>query len=70
METTAEDVTEVTDWSNDFNGISICYDDRVVRIKTDRYLLDFLGRPGNGALELSAYMGFAGAIPCDNLYGL
>ena len=41
---------------NSYHGISIQYDDRIVRVRTDRYLFDFLSRPGNDSLELADYI--------------
>lgn len=46
----------MSDWNNEFHGISIKYNKQLVQIKTEHYLLDFLGGKGNGALELSAYI--------------
>ena len=41
---------------NSYHGISIQYDDRIVRVRTDRYLLDYLSRPGNDSLELADHI--------------
>ena len=39
-----------------FHGISIQYNNRIVRINTDRNLLDFLDQKGNGSLELADHI--------------
>ncbi len=39
-----------------FHGISIQYNNRIVRIRTDRQLLDFLDLKGNGSLELADHI--------------
>lgn len=44
------------DWNSNFHGISIRYKKQLVQIKTDKYLLDFLGEKGNGSLKLSEYI--------------
>lgn len=46
----------MSDWNNEFNGISIRYRKQMVQIKTDKFLLDFLSKKGNGSLELSEYI--------------
>ena len=41
---------------NSYHGISIQYDDRIVRVRTDRHLFDYLGQPGNDSLELADHI--------------
>ena len=43
----------MTQWDNTFYGISICYKEHIVQIKTDKALFDYLARPENGSIELS-----------------
>ena len=41
---------------NSYHGISIQYDHRIVRVRTDRFLLDYLGQKGNDSLELADHI--------------
>lgn len=43
-------------WNKEYKGISISFEDRVVRIKCDEVLMNYLARPGNDALILSEYI--------------
>ncbi|MBQ7065263.1 MAG: hypothetical protein IJN92_00420 [Lachnospiraceae bacterium] len=43
----------MTKWDKTFHGISICYKEQIVQIKTDKALLDYLSGPENGSIELS-----------------
>lgn len=43
----------MTKWEKSFHGISICYKEQIVQIKTDKALLDYLSGPENGSIELA-----------------
>lgn len=43
-------------WNQEYKKISISFEDRVVRIKSDSYLMNYLKKPGNDALILSKYI--------------
>lgn len=43
-------------WNREYKEISISFEDRVVRIKCDEFLMRYLARPGNDALILSKYI--------------
>lgn len=43
-------------WNQEYKKISISFEDRVVRIKCDSYLMHYLKKPGNDALVLSKYI--------------
>ena len=40
----------------DFHGITVDFEEHIVSITVDKKLLDFLGAPGNGSVELSNYI--------------
>lgn len=44
------------EWVFDFHHISIQFDDKIIRIKTDYHLKAFLEEPGNGSLQLADYI--------------
>ncbi|MGB8455042.1 MAG: hypothetical protein WCD89_22275 [Anaerocolumna sp.] len=44
------------EWNNDFYNISILYEDKIVRIKSDKALLEFLELPSNGSYLLSRHI--------------
>lgn len=43
-------------WNKEYKGISISFEDRVVRIKCDEVLMNYLAQPGNDAVILSKYI--------------
>lgn len=43
-------------WNKEYKGISIRFEDRVVRILCDDVLMDYLAQPGNDAVILSKYI--------------
>ncbi|QCT71165.1 hypothetical protein SAMN04515624_10643 [Eubacterium maltosivorans] len=46
----------MSEWINDFNGIAIKFNDRLIQIKTDAALFDYLAQKGNGSLEIAEYV--------------
>ncbi len=44
------------EWNKDFHNISILYDDKVVKIKSDDALIQFLQLPSNGSYLLSQHI--------------
>lgn len=46
----------MSDWKKDFNGVSIKYNKKLVQIKTDKCLLGYLEKKGNGSLDLADYI--------------
>lgn len=45
--------TMSTLWERSEQGVSVGYEEKVVRIRTDQALMDYLGLPGNGSLPLA-----------------
>jgi len=43
-------------WNKEYKGISISFEDRIIRIKCDDILMDYLAKPGNDAVILSKYI--------------
>ena len=43
-------------WNREYKGISISFEDRIVRIKSDSVLMEYLAREGNDAVILSGYI--------------
>lgn len=46
----------MSDWNSEFHGILIKYHKQLVQIKSEKPLLDFLAKDGNGSLELADYI--------------
>lgn len=46
----------MSDWNKDFHNISILYEDKVVRIKSDRTLIDYLEMSSDRSLLLSQHI--------------
>lgn len=44
------------EWNRDFQNISVLYEDKIVRIKSDDALVDFLELPSNGSFLLSQHI--------------
>jgi hypothetical protein len=44
------------EWNKDFHNISIRYEDKIVRIKSDNALIEFLELPSNGSFLLSQHI--------------
>ncbi len=44
-----------TVWEQTPQGVRIGYEDKIIRIQTDRALMDYLAQEGNGSLSLAAY---------------
>lgn len=44
------------DWECVFHGISICYEEKIVRVRTDAALMAFLAEPGRGAEALAGHI--------------
>ncbi len=49
-------VLNMEEWNRDFYGISIRYEDKIVRIKSDEALTDFLESPNKGSFVLAEYI--------------
>lgn len=43
-------------WNTEYKGISISFEDKIVRLKVDDILMKYLGQPGNDAVVLSEYI--------------
>lgn len=43
-------------WDKNFHDISISYDEKMIHIKTDVNLLNFLALPKNGSLQIADYI--------------
>lgn len=46
----------MAEWTNDFQGISIACQDKLVQIKTDDKLMEYLKKPEIGSLVLASYI--------------
>lgn len=44
------------EWSTGFHNISIHYIDKLIQIKTDKALMEFLAQPENGSFELADHI--------------
>ncbi|WP_455713999.1 hypothetical protein [Anaerosporobacter sp.] len=43
-------------WNDEYSNILLCYSDKIVHIKCDDNLMEYLELPGNGAVALSRYI--------------
>lgn len=44
------------DWEREFHGVAVCYERKVVRVRTDAALMAFLAEAGKGAQELAGHI--------------
>lgn len=44
------------EWNDEYEGILICYTDKLVQVKCDDKLMNYLALPGKGAVKLAKYL--------------